>query len=34
VRKAIATALARIEHRDPALARLLRDIVRTGASCR
>lgn len=34
VRKAIATALARIEHHDPALARLLRDTVRTGASCR
>jgi hypothetical protein len=34
VRKAIAAALARIEDRDPALARLLRDTVRTGARCR
>ncbi len=34
VRKAIAASLTRIEHQDPALARLLRDAVRTGASCR
>ena len=34
VRKAIAAALARIEQHDPALGRLLRDTVRTGASCR
>jgi hypothetical protein len=34
VRKAIAATLTRIEHQDPALARLLRDSVRTGASCR
>ncbi|HXT89043.1 MAG TPA: hypothetical protein VN714_07270 [Trebonia sp.] len=34
VRKAIAAALTRIEARDPAFARLLRDTVRTGAHCR
>ena len=34
VRKAIASAMDRIEHHDPALARLLRDTVHTGASCR
>ena len=34
VRKAIAASLTRIEHQDPALARLLRDAVRTGANCR
>jgi hypothetical protein len=34
VRKAIAGALSRIEQRDAALARLLRDTVRTGANCR
>ncbi len=34
VRKAIAAALSRIERHDPALARLLRDAVRTGADCR
>ncbi|HTR94802.1 MAG TPA: hypothetical protein VMI73_23985 [Trebonia sp.] len=34
VRKAIAAALAKIEERDPSLARLLRDTVRTGAHCR
>jgi hypothetical protein len=34
VRKAIAAALARIELHDAALARLLRDTVRTGAACR
>jgi hypothetical protein len=34
VRKAIAGALSRIEQHDPALARLLRDTVRTGAHCR
>jgi len=34
VRKAIAGAVSRIEQHDPALARLLRNTVRTGASCR
>jgi|SRR5690242_15464893 len=34
VRKAIAAALQRIEADDPGVARLLRDTVRTGASCR
>jgi hypothetical protein len=34
VRKAIAAALDRIGQHDPALARLLRDTVRTGAACR
>jgi len=34
VRKAIATALARIGRHDPRAARLLRDGIRTGASCR
>lgn len=34
VRKAIAGTLGRIEQHDPALARLLRDTVHTGASCR
>jgi hypothetical protein len=34
VRKAIAAALDRIADHDPALARLLRDTVRTGAACR
>jgi hypothetical protein len=34
VRKAIASALARIEARDAALARLLRDTVHTGTACR
>jgi len=34
VRKAIAAALERIHQVDPAVARLLRDTVRTGASCR
>jgi hypothetical protein len=34
VRKAIATALHRIEAADPALARLLHATVRTGAVCR
>jgi hypothetical protein len=34
VRKAIAAALTRIEDHDAALARLLRDTVRTGAACR
>jgi hypothetical protein len=34
VQKAIAAALTRIGHHDPALARLLRDSVRTGATCR
>ena len=33
VRKAIASAIVRIEARDPALARLLRDTVRTGGVC-
>lgn len=34
VRKAIASALAHIADRDPALGRLLQDTIRTGASCR
>jgi hypothetical protein len=34
VRKAIAAALDRIEAVDPAVARLLRNTVRTGATCR
>ena len=34
VRKAIAAALQRIEADDPGVARLLRDTVRTGATCR
>ena len=34
VRKAIAAALARIEQQDPATARLLKDTVNTGATCR
>jgi hypothetical protein len=34
VRKAIAAALGRIDRHDPALARLLRDTVHTGATCR
>jgi len=34
VRKAIASALGHIADRDPALARLLQDTIRTGASCR
>jgi hypothetical protein len=34
VRKAISAALARIGQRDAALARLLRDSVRTGQACR
>jgi hypothetical protein len=34
VRKAIATALSQIEEQDPAVSRLLRDSVHTGASCR
>ncbi len=34
VRKSIATALARIEAHDAALARLLRDVIRTGVTCR
>jgi hypothetical protein len=34
VRKAIAAALQRIETQDPGVARLLRDTVRTGATCR
>ena len=34
VRKAIAASLTRIEQQDPALARLLHDGARTGASCR
>jgi hypothetical protein len=34
VRKAIATALDRIAAVDPATARLLRDTVRTGGTCR
>jgi len=33
VRKAIAAALARVERHDPAVARLLRDTVRTGTVC-
>jgi hypothetical protein len=34
VRRAIATALAKIEGQDPGIARLLRDSIRTGTSCR
>jgi hypothetical protein len=34
VRKAIASALDRINHHDPSVARLLRDTIHTGASCR
>ncbi len=34
VRKAIAAALTQIEGHDPHVARLLRDSVRTGSSCR
>ncbi|HEX9622734.1 MAG TPA: hypothetical protein VF979_00040 [Streptosporangiaceae bacterium] len=34
VRKAIAAALARVEQQDPATARLLKDTIRTGATCR
>ncbi len=34
VRKAIVAALDRIAEQDPALGRLLRDTVRTGATCR
>jgi hypothetical protein len=34
VRKAISAAVERIDTLDPALARLLRDTVRTGAVCR
>jgi hypothetical protein len=34
VRKAIAGALAQIESREPGIARLLRDCVRTGMTCR
>jgi hypothetical protein len=34
VRKAIATALSKIDDHDPAVARLLRDSVHTGTSCR
>ena len=34
VRKAIATALSKIDNQDPGVARLLRDSVHTGASCR
>jgi len=34
VRKAIATAIARTERYDPGVARLLRDCIRTGTSCR
>jgi hypothetical protein len=34
VRKAIAAALDRIAEADPATARLLRDTVRTGGTCR
>lgn len=34
VRKAIASAVARVEHADPVLGRLLRDTVTTGALCR
>ncbi|GAA1162223.1 hypothetical protein [Nocardioides aquiterrae] len=33
VRKTIAAVLARVERRDPAFARLLRDTVRTGTVC-
>ncbi|MET7457638.1 hypothetical protein ABZT03_38475 [Streptomyces sp. NPDC005574] len=34
VRKAIAAAPDRIQRHDPTLARLLRETIRTGASCR
>jgi hypothetical protein len=34
VRKAIAATLAQIERREPGVARLLRDSVRTGMVCR
>lgn len=34
VRKAVASAIGRIERHDPGLARLLRDTVRTGVTCR
>jgi len=34
VRKAIVSALSRIEEHDPTLARLLRDTVHTGSNCR
>jgi hypothetical protein len=34
VRKAIATVLSKIEDQDPGVARLLRESVQTGASCR
>ncbi|MGZ4707257.1 MAG: ATPase, partial [Acidimicrobiales bacterium] len=34
VRKAVVTALARIEQHDAELARLLRDATRTGTACR
>ena len=34
VRKAIAAALAQIEQHEPGVARLLRDSVRTGMTCR
>ena len=34
VRKAIASSIARIERHDPGVARLLRDRIRTGTSCR
>lgn len=34
VRKAIAAALTQIDQHDPSVARLLRDSVRTGTSCR
>jgi hypothetical protein len=33
VRKAIAATIQRLEQHDPALARLLRDTIRTGARC-
>jgi hypothetical protein len=34
VRKAIAAALTQIDRHDPSIARLLRDSIRTGGSCR
>jgi len=34
VRKAIAATIARIEEHDPGVARLVRDRIHTGASCR
>ena len=34
VRKAIAATFDRVERHDPALARLLRDSIRTGSTCR